>query len=1256
MNSFIKYHIFEDMSKQMPNSFSTFRFLGLLLIALIFSGYANSQELVKLNPNKSLTQYTLRNWDAEKGMASDASVNIIQSEKGYIWVATYKGIARFDGANFTVYDLNKNAELGNTSVQIQGLVQGTDNVIWFATLQGLVAYKNNKFFREEKLKDLEHEIIESLHYQKETSTLWIGTNSKGIYSFDGQTLTAYSNFLNLTKAVVNIIQSDLEGNIWIGTEGGDIIIYKNQKFEKISNNIRFGSIGGFYFSKSTRWIGTGEGVYIYKDGSLEKFEELKLNKITDLIEDTNGILWLGSQSGLYRYNLSSKQLDSYNEANGFPSNLIRNLMVDKEGSLWIATYRKGLAQLSDGLVLNYSTDEGLSTNVITGIAQYDENKYFIGDEAGTINILKNNTISALNTRIPIPKDRLKHILVDSNKNLWVSTYGGLLKIMPNGEEKLFNSKSGFPSESTRMVFEDKTGNIWVGTRSEGLFRLSKNGEVIQVYNQDNGLSSNYIMGIEQDKLGRIIITTKNGLNIISSNNIVGQINNKDGMPGNFAFNAYADTDNVLWVSSNDGLIRIENDTSIFVFNILNGLFDNSLYDVLEDDYGFFWMPTNFGIARVSKNELNAFAKGNEKSYTYRLFGRSDGMKSLNCIGATKSLKATDGRMFFPTSGGVAIVIPKDLQEIESSTDVIFEHVIADDVVFFPTENGIDIPAGHRRFQIHFTSLNLRFPERMQFRFMLEPFDKDWVVSGSERTARYTNITPGEYIFKVNISSGEGLWSNQTFSIPIIIEPSWHQTTLFKILVTLVLSIFIWLLFKLRTRSIRIQKVELERQVIERTALIAQQKFELEQQASELQKLSIVASHTNNAVLIADPSGNIIWVNDAFSMLYGYSLDEYIAQKGNSILKVSGNPDIAYVIEECITTKSPTTYSVQVETKSGSKTWIQTTLTPILNSNGTLQNLVAIDSDITALKDAEAEMISMSDEIINQSEAIMQQNEEIKSQRDELEQINNLLISHTENIEASIRYAKTIQQAILPEKSSLDGFFENFIVYKPRDIVSGDFYWFSKVVDFETQQEKYLLAVVDCTGHGVPGAFMSVIGSRLITEIVTEHKILTPSNILVQLNRMVNQVLRQDKSESFDGMDVALCLFDFNSSDGVKLTFSGANRPLMYLRKGETEFQTLRGSRKTIGGIMPDIDAEFANHDFIFNPGDIIVLNTDGFIDQNGDGKTKFSYVRLQQFILENANQPMQLIGEQLDTAFEEFRGLQNQRDDATVIGIRFKER
>lgn len=1256
MNNFIKNHIFESMCRQIPSLVTNFRFLGLLQIALIFSGFAYSQEQVKLNPNKNLTQYTLRNWDAEKGMPSDASVNLIQSENGYIWVATYKGIARFDGANFTIYDLNKNIALSNTSVQIQSLVQGADNTIWFATLQGLVAYKNNSFIREEKLKDIEHEIIESLHYQKETGTLWIGTNSKGVFSFDGKTLTAYPNFLNLTKAVVNVIQSDLEGNIWIGTESGDIIIFKNQQFVKITENIRLGVIGGFYFSISNTWIGSGEGVYKYKNGSITKFEELKINKITDLLEDSNGILWLGTQSGLFRYNLGFKQLDCYNEANGFPSNLIRNLMVDKEGSLWIATYRKGLVQLSDGLVLNYSTDEGLSTNVVTGLAQNDENTYFIGDEAGNINILKNNYITKFNSRIPIPKDRLKHILVDSNKNLWVSTYGGLLKIMPNGEEKLFNSKSGFPSESIRMVFEDKQGILWVGTRSEGLLRLSKTGEILQVYNQDNGLSSNYIMGIEQDKLDRIIITTKNGLNIISSNTIVGQINNKNGMPGNFAFNAYADSDNVLWVSSNDGLIRIENDTSLFVFNISNGLFDNSLYDVLEDDYGFFWMPTNFGIARVSKNELNAFAKGNEKFYTYRLFGRSDGMKSINCIGATKSLKSTDGRMFFPTSGGVAIVNPKDLQNIEVNTDVIFEHVVADDVIFFPNENGVNIPAGHRRFQIHFTSLNLRFPERMQFRFMLEPFDKNWVVSGSERTARYTNITPGEYTFKVNISSGEGMWSSQVYSIQVYIEPSWHQTLLFKILVILAFSFLIWLLFKLRTRSIHKQKVELERQVIERTALIAQQKFELEQQASELQKLSIVASHTNNAVLIADPSGKILWVNDAFSMLYGYSLDEYIALRGYSILKVTGNPDIAYVIEECIATKSPTTFSVQVETKAGAKTWIQTTLTPIVNTDGTLRNLVAIDSDITALKDAEAEMISMSDEIINQSEAIMQQNEEIKSQRDELEQINNLLISHTENIEASIRYAKTIQQAILPEKSSLDVFFENFIVYKPRDIVSGDFYWFSKVTDFETQQEKYLLAVVDCTGHGVPGAFMSVIGSRLITEIVTEHKILTPSNILVQLNRLVNQVLRQDKSESFDGMDVALCLFDFNSSNGVKLTFSGANRPLLYLRKGENEFQTLRGSRKTIGGIMPDIDAEFADHDFIFNPGDIIVLNTDGIIDQNGDGKTKFSYQRLQQCILENAEEPMQLIGEQLDTAFEEFRGLQNQRDDATVIGIRFKER
>jgi PAS domain S-box-containing protein len=1227
----------------------------LLLVVIILTSNALAQEKSKLNPNKKLSQYIYRNWNAQNGMPSDVSVNLFQSTDGYIWAATYNGIIRFDGANFSVYDLNSIEGLGKSSVQIQSLAQGSDGTIWFATLQGIVGYKNFNFFRDLNLNELNSTIVETLYFDSKTNSLWIGTNSNGLFRYRGNKLESFPDLQDITKAVVNCIISDENGVIWIGTEAGEIIRLKDGLFDIVTLNIRLGSIGGFYVNKTGKtWVATGKGIYYIESEKLFSFPELSGINATDIIEDSYGSLWIGSQNGMYRYSIEQKKVEVINEGNGFPSNLVRNIAFDREGNLWVATYRKGIVQISDGCVVNYSVDEGLSSNVITGIAQADSNRFYLGDEAGVINILENGRISVLKTKMAIPRDRLKHLLVDSNKTLWISTYGGLMRIDKHSNEKMFNFSTGFPSESIRLTFEDSKNNIWVGTRTDGLFRLNSNGEILQLYNQKNGLTSNYIMGLEEDAKGRIIVATKNGINFIEKNSISKHLSAKEGMPGNFAFNVYADSKNVLWITSNDGLIRVENDTTIFVFSITNGLFDNVVYDVLEDNDGFLWIPSNFGVVRISKMDLESFAAGKSNSFSQRIFGQSDGMKNSNCIGATKSLKASNGIMYFQTSAGVAVINPKTIVEEIEYNDILFENIVAESKRYYPSADGFKIPPGNKRFQVHFTALNFTSPDKLKFRFKLEPFDNDWVLAGNERLARYTNINPGKYKFTVNVSGVDGYWSTQHFTIPIEVEPLWHQTVWARLIISLIIAFFIWFIYKLRMHTIKLQREELENQVNLRTSLIAQQKVEMEHLAVEFEKLSIVARHTNNAILIADHNGDIIWINDAFIRLYGYTLDEYKASKGSSIIEASSNSDIAYVIDNCIQTKEPVSYTTQVETKLRGKTWIQTTLTPIPNEDGTIRNIVSIDTDITALKDAEAEMVSMSDEIITQNEAIMQQNDEIISQRDELEQVNKLLVTHTENIEASIRYAKTIQQAILPDKKAIDANFESFIVFKPRDIVSGDFYWFTKIIDPQTHLEKYFLAVVDCTGHGVPGAFMSMIGSRLLTEIISEQRTLSPAMVLVSLNRMVNQVLKQDVSESFDGMDVAICQIDLANPKEIQLTFSGANRPIYFLRKEKGEFETIRGSRKTIGGIMPDIDAEFAEHTLTFAPGDIVILNTDGFIDQNGNDNAKYSSARFQQLILECSHLPMEKIGEILDISFDEYRGTQYQRDDATMLGIRFR--
>lgn len=280
----------------------------------------------------------------------------------------------------------------------------------------------------------------------------------------------------------------------------------------------------------------------------------------------------------------------------------------------------------------------------------------------------------------------------------------------------------------------------------------------------------------------------------------------------------------------------------------------------------------------------------------------------------------------------------------------------------------------------------------------------------------------------------------------------------------------------------------------------------------------------------------------------------------------------------------------------------------------------------------------------QKTEIEKQNFEIQNQRDKLDKQNK-------NITASINYAKTIQNAILPPNWILNENNETFVIYRPKDIVSGDFYFFTKVIS-PNQKELQVAAVVDCTGHGVPGAFMSMIGNRLLTEIVNEHKIINPAQILEQLNTMLRKALNQDKGENNDGMDVSLCVIDKNNLT-TKVLFAGAKRPLYYFNCIENKIETVEADRYSIGGHSSEKELlTFSTKELILNNNDIIYMTTDGAIDQNRPNRDRFGTPRFVETLLKNALLPMSEQKLHFEAVFDNFVQNAEQRDDITVIGIK----
>lgn len=261
----------------------------------------------------------------------------------------------------------------------------------------------------------------------------------------------------------------------------------------------------------------------------------------------------------------------------------------------------------------------------------------------------------------------------------------------------------------------------------------------------------------------------------------------------------------------------------------------------------------------------------------------------------------------------------------------------------------------------------------------------------------------------------------------------------------------------------------------------------------------------------------------------------------------------------------------------------------------------------------------------------------------------------ENITDSINYAQTIQQAILPSKKEIHHLYpENFILFRPKDIVSGDFYWFTHITPKEAPHLTHaisLIAIVDCTGHGVPGAFMSMIGNTLLNEIVKHQEIFDPKEILETLDEGVREALHQNDDSSGDGMDVCLCVIEPVGAQ-TQITFSGAKRPLYYYKDNEQTLFEVKPNRRSIGG-KRKMDKPFENHVIMLDNQDAIYLSSDGLVDQNNPQRKKIGSTRLKEILTQNASKSMEEIGHFLTKSLDEHQDGVAQRDDIAFIGIRF---
>ncbi len=1228
-------------------------------------------------------QYEFKRLTVRNGLAHNNIYTLFQDKSGFIWAGTQSGLSKFDGYSFHNYYHNPNDSTTLISDNFGFVFEDSKERIWLGTYNGGLACYERKTSKitnfttvENRGDALPSNMIRGI-VEDAAGGIWIAS-SLGLCLFleNGKFETytsAPENIETLSSPNIKAIDYDEDGYIWVATSNGlnrfDVKTKKNKRISVTdkSDGIVANSLQAvFSDSKDRIWIGTRDnGLYIYVK-KLDNFvhyppgntpETVSDARIQTITEDIFGNFWIGTyEHGLNLYNSETGKFSeisySKDNPNSLSNNTIETIIEDNAANLWVGT-RGGGINILDLKPAKFSNIDlqtlKLNSNSVQSIEKETETVLWLGTKSGLVRYDTQNgkqTVYSADKKVgSLGDDRIRALLFDDGR-LWVGTYErGLYVVNTQGSEnkKFINIGAGNKSENNLVsqgintLARTDDGSIWVG-HIDGLSKINYQSETnytVQTYSNSKDeakvLSDDYVTDIFQDSKGLIWILTSGGLNLYrpATNDFEQIYNRKEGSQkaeetDNSFTQMFETHDGRLWIgTAGAGLLLFNPDAKTFTRPIKTSKAMSNIMSISADKSGNLWLSTSDGI---SKLDINTLATAS--------YGIDDGLKETG-FNRNSALRMRNGTLLFGHISGYTVIRPENIKLNEHKPKVvltdfkIFNKSIFQNKNSFASElpeNILNINLTYNDYVVafDFAALDLTKPDANKFAYMLEGYKDEWIEFGTQHQFMFTNLPAGKYILRVKATNNDNLWcdTEDMAAIQLYVKPPFWKTWWFLLTVIVVVSSLVFWFFKNRTKKLRLRNQILEQKVEERTRALKDTNIELE-------KLSIVARETDNSVTILDKYGNFEWFNEGFSKIFGYNtLKDFTDDRGLNILVGKFDDEVRQTVRTVIETKQTIVRSNKVSGRDKKVIWLQTTWTPILDDNGEIYKLIAVDTDISELKNVE--------------ELVMAKN-------DELEQQNEAIKRYSENVRSSIEYAKTIQNSILPYKKWFKAYSEPLVYYCPKDIVSGDFYW-----TIETDKY-YFTAVVDCTGHGVPGAFMSLIGSRLLKEIVKDMHITKPNDILIRLNTSVIQALNQDESNNRDGMDVSVLRVSkaLNENGSRSVIFAGAKQDIfVYINELKKLFR-IRGTRKGIGGKSGTNPAiMFKNERFSVQKDDVIYLMTDGYKDQNNLRRERFGTERMMTLLNELA--PLKAAEQEvlLKSVLEKFREGEPARDDITILGLK----
>ncbi|WP_350595050.1 MULTISPECIES: two-component regulator propeller domain-containing protein [unclassified Pseudoalteromonas] len=790
--------------------------LGILCVFFVmFTCQVQSQTRLPLS------DYFFETWNTRSGLPHNSINSLAQTQDGYLWIATWEGLARFNGQEFKLFT---RAEINNLPDSgLRALTPTDDGGLLIAGSRGGISlYQYRQWNTQPSASAMVNHIIKS-----NDDGFWLALENDGVFYRGANSKHDQAIVHNVSAYRV---LEDANGVIWAATSDG---LYKivDQQASLITadDGLPNAAVYTLLLTRQGKLIiGSERGAYILKDAVFTAIHpQLSVESISSLLEDNHGDLWFGTiNKGIFR--LSVAGLEQLDAKGGLPANRILSLLQDRENSIWVGT-NAGLFRLREAPFTAWTTKRGLAGDYVRTVLSHSDGSLWVGSSAG-LNKIKNNNVTQIEGAKEGSPYSVLSLLEGEDGDVWIGTYtSGVLKVSNNKITPYLNRSNGLGSNEVRGLLLDSKQRLWIGS-AMGLTRVEKDGSLVQFTNEKE-LPSGFILALSEDNKGNVWIGTGNGVVVF---NILTEQFSAISFPAQFAaeygFGFYFD-DDYTWMTTDRGLMRYEHSAGkMAILGREQGLPVDKLFQIVAHKDSF-WLSSNRGVIQVDRQHVNHVLDEKQKNINiplvFQLYDEGDGMLSAQVNGGSTPSATVhkDGTIWFATAKGVSALKPELLQA-SSKVDLptmIESFSVNGRATALPLDGEtVLLPPNVSRLSFQYAGLSFIMPQRLSFQTQLEGFNKEWVNRQHMTGAEYTNLSAGKYTFKVRAGYPNTQWQQNEQEIRFVIQAHYWQKLSFKLMLFFTFLVTIYAIYKYRLYHYKKVEAELTKRVEKQTQDLQEQ--------------------------------------------------------------------------------------------------------------------------------------------------------------------------------------------------------------------------------------------------------------------------------------------------------------------------------------------------------------------------------------------------------------------------------------------------